>query len=172
MLYLHRSELYLSIHQLPDELSESEIPANSSGIKNNFWTNCTEVIFVTIVSGFVPNWHEVISRQFGERCGIWYFTCFQIGKKSERRIFQNHLYPSWVQVQKSKKWISTCGRIDHKWHSENIPNLGIILTNILTFHKLASNVNLYRFTNSQAGQCGTTCRFCSSACWGNIPNPL
>ena len=61
--------------QLSDELSESEIPANSSGIKNNFWTNCTEVIFVAIVSGFVPNWHEVTSRQFGERCGIGYFTC-------------------------------------------------------------------------------------------------
>ena len=53
--------------QLPDELSKSEIHVNSSGIKNNFWTNCTEVIFVAIVSGFVPNWHEVTSRQFGER---------------------------------------------------------------------------------------------------------
>ena len=39
--------------QLLDELSESEIAVNSSGIKNNFWTNCTEVIFVAVVSGVV-----------------------------------------------------------------------------------------------------------------------
>ena len=58
-----------------------------------------------------------------------------------------HLYPSWAQVQKSKKWISACGRIGHKWHSEIIPDLGRILTYILLFHKLASSVNLYRFTH-------------------------
>lgn len=71
--------------QLPDKLSESEIPAHSSGIKNNFWTNCTEVIFVAIVSGLIPNWHEVTSRQIGERCGSRPFTYSRFWNKSGRK---------------------------------------------------------------------------------------
>ena len=48
---------------------------------------------------------------------------------------------------KFKKWSSACGRIGDKWHNEIIPNLGIILTDILPFYKLASSANLYRFTH-------------------------
>ena len=70
--------------QLPDELSESEIPANSSRIKNNFWTNRTEAIWETIVSDFVPRLYEVTSRQLGERYGSCPFTCSRFGNKSDR----------------------------------------------------------------------------------------
>ena len=58
------------------------------------------------------------SRQFGKRCSNWYFTYSPIGNKPDRRIFQNQLYPSRVQVQKSKKKISACGQIDHKLDNE------------------------------------------------------
>lgn len=85
--------------QLPDKLSESEISANSSGIKNGFCSTWAEVKSDNSHFQLCANWHEVTSRQLGERCS-WYFTCSQIGNKSARRIFQNHLYPSWAQVQK------------------------------------------------------------------------
>lgn len=65
----------------------------------------------------------------------------------EVRYLVFHLYPSWAQVQKSKKMISACGRIGYRWCKEIIPKLGMILTDILTFHKLASSANLYRFTH-------------------------
>ena len=58
------------------------------------------------------------SRQFGKRCSNWYFTYSQIGNKTDRRIFQNQLYPSRVQVQKSKKKISACGQTVHKLDDE------------------------------------------------------
>ena len=57
--------------QLSDKLSGSEISDNSS-----------EII--------------ITSRQIGERYGIWHFTCSQIGNKLGRKIFQNHLDPSWA----------------------------------------------------------------------------
>lgn len=57
--------------QLSDKLSGSAISDNSSEIK-------------------------ITSRQIGERYGIWHFTCSKIGNKLGRRIFQNHLYPSWA----------------------------------------------------------------------------
>ena len=111
--------------QLPDNLSESEIPANSSGIKFcsavsmkshfyticvevkiNFCSTCAEVKNAIFRTGLVQFLHEVTSCQVGEKsnqtssrfrmkCHGLLSTCSQIGDKSGQWIFQNNLCPTW-----------------------------------------------------------------------------
>ena len=101
------------VPELPDKLSESKIPAKSSGIKTTsaqLEQKLNPIIFGT---GFVQKLHEVTSCQFGEKsertssqigmkCHGVQLTCSQFGNKYARSIFQNNLCPSWSQVQNQK----------------------------------------------------------------------
>ena len=61
--------------QLPDKLSESEIPANSSGIKITSVQVEQKLKLSVIGFDFVAIWHELAPYQIGERCGSCPFTC-------------------------------------------------------------------------------------------------
>ena len=87
-----------------------------------------------IFSDYVSTWHEVTSRQVGEKSDA-----------------SKSLVPNLGTSSKIKKRTSACGRIDHKCYSKIIPDLEIILPIFCPF------------TKWQAGQTGP-CFLCLFIC--------
>lgn len=71
-----------------------------------------------IFSDYVSTWHEVTSRQVGEKSDA-----------------SKSLVPNLGTSSKIKKRTSACGRIDHKCYSKIIPDLEIILPIFCPFTK-------------------------------------
>ena len=88
-----------------------------------------------------------------------HITCSQVGNKYE--------LTSALIGQKSESEPSSnlCGDV-----SIFIPDLGIILPAYYRRYKLASSVNLYRFTYLRRSPPEE--KSSQIACWGSIPNPL
>lgn len=134
--------------------------------QNHFPTSCREVKMTSmqikqksnlkiIFSDYVSTWHEVTSRQVGEKSDA-----------------SKSLVPNLGTSSKIKKRTSACGRIDHKCYSKIIPDLEIILPIFCPFTKWQAGQTCTGLQIRKQGKQVPVFSVCSSACWGSVPNPL